>query len=222
MAAAEPLDRLDRRRLYRLLLEYHGEQAWWPADSPFEVLIGAILTQNTAWTNVEKVLDRLRQQDLLQPERLAELEPETLAPLIRSSGYYNQKARRLIGFTRWYLQQGGHEALCRRDGEGLRAELLGLHGIGPETADDMLLYAFGQPFFVIDAYTRRLLSRLGLAEGREPYEHLQQGFHRELEPAVPLYQQYHALIVQHAKQHCRKTPACGGCPLAAHCPEAGR
>lgn len=219
MAAAEPLDRW---QLYQRLLEYHGEQAWWPADSPFEVLIGAILTQNTAWTNVEKALDALRQRDLLRPERLDELEPETLAPLIRCSGYYNQKARRLIGFTRWYRQQGGHQALCRRDGERLRSELLQLHGIGPETADDMLLYAFGKPFFVIDAYTRRLLSRLGLAEGREPYERLQQDFHRELEPAVPLYQQYHALIVQHAKQHCRKSPVCAGCPLAAHCPEAGR
>ena len=211
---------MDLNRLYHRLLDHHGEQAWWPADSPFEVTVGAILTQNTAWTNVEKALQRLREASALNPQALAGLEHEELAGLIRSSGYYNQKARRLSGFARWYLEQGGHRALREREGRELRQQLLALHGIGPETADDMLLYAFDKPFFVIDAYTRRLLQRLGLAEGREGYEQLQQRFHDALEPDVPRYRQYHALIVQHAKNHCRKRPACAGCPLAADCPEA--
>jgi endonuclease-3 related protein len=211
---------MDRRRLYQRLLAHYGEQAWWPADSPFEVMVGAILTQNTAWSNVEKALAQLRDAAVLDPEALADLPPERLAPLIRSSGYYNQKAQRLSGFARWYREQGGLDALKQRSGSELRRQLLGLHGIGPETADDMLLYAFDQPFFVIDSYTRRILQRLGLIEGREGYDRLQQGFHQAIPPEVPVYQQYHALIVEHAKQHCRKQAHCAGCPLRADCPEA--
>ena len=211
---------MDRRSLYQRLLDHYGEQAWWPADSPFEVMVGAILTQNTAWSNVEKALAQLRDAAVLAPEALADLPPERLAPLIRSSGYYNQKARRLSGFARWYRDQGGLEALKQRNGSELRRQLLDLHGIGPETADDMLLYAFDRPFFVIDSYTRRILQRLGLIEGREGYDHLQQGFHQAIPPELPVYRQFHALIVEHAKQHCLKQPRCAGCPLAADCPEA--
>ncbi len=208
---------LNRRQIYQRLHDHYGEQDWWPADGPFEVMVGAILTQNTNWSNVEKALTRLRERDLLNPDALCQVPRDELAETIRSSGYYNQKARRLAEFADWYRRQGGLEALRQRKGQALRQELLALHGIGPETADDMLLYAFDQPFFVIDSYTRRLLQRLGRIGGKEPYEALQQGFHRELEPDPELYRQYHALIVEHAKARCRVRPDCAGCPLVDGC-----
>jgi len=215
MAAAAEC--LDRKQVFLRLRDHYGEQAWWPADGPFEVMVGAILTQNTAWSNVEKALARLRERNLLNPDALCEIPRDELAETIRSSGYYNQKARRLAEFADWYRQQGGLDALRQRDGQTLRRQLLDLHGIGPETADDMLLYAFDQPFFVIDSYTRRLLQRLGLIKGKEPYDTLQQDFHRELEPDPELYRQYHALIVEHAKTRCRVRPDCDGCPFADGC-----
>jgi len=216
-AAAEAMD---LQALYQTLLSHYGEQSWWPADGPFEVTVGAILTQNTAWSNVEKALDSLRAADALNPEALSTMDTDRLAALIRSSGYYNQKARRLSGFARWYREQGGHEVLRQRPTETLRAQLLALHGIGPETADDMLLYAFDHPVFVIDSYTRRLLQRLRLIAGDEPYDRLQAGFHQALAPEVATYRQYHALIVEHAKTHCRKRPSCAQCPLSDSCAEA--
>lgn len=202
---------------YHKLSDYYGEQAWWPADDSFEILLGAILTQNTAWSNVEKAIANLKRHGLCDSEALAAIEVSELAPIIRPSGYFNQKAERLIRFSRWYLEQGGFLALRSMEPDRLRRLLLNVNGIGDETADDMLLYAFAKPCFVIDAYTRRLFSRLGLLADKLSYARLQLEFHRALDDDVELYQQYHALIVSHAKQHCRKNPRCQGCPLFNDC-----
>jgi len=142
---------------------------------------------------------------------------DSLAELIRPSGYYNQKAERLQGFCGWLTGQGGIDALQQRDTQALREELLAIHGIGPETADDILLYALERPVFVIDAYTRRLFSRLDLIAGKEKYDELRQQFEQQLDGDVNLYNEYHALIVIHAKDVCRKTPLCGQCALSARC-----
>lgn len=203
--------------VYETLLKYYGAQAWWPADDDFEILIGAILTQNTAWSNVEKALNNLKLQNACNAQSLAQMAQDDLAQLIRSSGYYNQKAARLQLFSRWFLREGGFEVLSNFDTEELRSVLLELKGIGEETADDMVLYAFHKPSFVIDRYTRRIFSRLGLLAQKEHYSSLQQQFHQNLKTDVKLYQQYHALIVSHAKRHCMKKPDCPGCPLRQIC-----
>ena len=203
--------------IYLYLRDYYGHQSWWPAEDQFEIMIGAILTQNTAWTNVEKAITNLKQNNRCDAESLAAMEHQTLAKMIRSSGYYNQKAERLRLFAEWYLKQGGALALARRPLKMLRKELLALKGIGDETADDMLLYAFDQPSFVIDTYTRRIFSRMGLVKEKGRYEELQQQFHDHLESDTELFQQYHALIVSHAKRHCLKTPDCIHCPLTTDC-----
>ena len=202
---------------YRGLLAYYGDQSWWPAETSFEVMVGAILTQNTAWSNVEKAISNLKQHELCHAEGLATVDQNTLAVIIRSSGYFNQKAERLILFSRWYVQQGGYSVLNRMATAELRDALLGLKGIGDETADDMVLYAFERPSFVIDSYTRRIFSRLGLLQSKQSYHQLQQLFHQGLQPDVALFKQYHALIVCHAKRHCRKQPSCSDCPLQALC-----
>nr|WP_245995236.1 endonuclease [Inmirania thermothiophila] len=205
------------RAVYARLLEGYGPQGWWPAETPFEVMVGAILTQNAAWANVERAIARLRAAGLLAPEALAALPPEAIAPHIRPAGYFNVKARRLAAYCRWYLAAGGLEGLARRPTEALRRALLAVHGVGPETADDILLYAFGRPVFVIDAYTRRIFSRLGLAEAGWGYERLRAWFEAALEPDPDLFGEYHALIVRHAKAACRKRPACAGCVLRGDC-----
>jgi endonuclease-3 related protein len=202
---------------YDLLLKYYGEQSWWPADDHFEIMIGAILTQNTAWTNVEKAIINLKQAGVCNSQAIAELDQQQLAELIRPSGYFNQKAARLIDFAIWYRQQGGYDCLNTFSDTHLRESLLRLKGIGDETADDIVLYAFNRSFFVIDTYTRRLFSRLGFCIGTEKYTQLQHMVQQELSADVAQYQQYHALIVAHAKRHCRKKPDCKDCPLALHC-----
>ena len=207
--------------IYQRLLNHYGDQQWWPADDEFEVMIGAILTQNTNWSNVEKAIDQLKQKDDCNAPALAQADATALAQTIRSSGYYNQKAQRLIRFARWFLQQGGLDALKQQSLESLRHDLLQINGVGDETADDMLLYAFNKPSFVIDSYTRRIFSRLGLLDATAGYRHLQQQFESALRPDVALFQQYHALIVMHAKQHCLKNPRCEGCPLSQHCKAHG-
>lgn len=205
------------RQIYDLLLGAYGPQHWWPADSGFEVMVGAVLTQNTAWANVERAIANLRDADWLQPESIASADPARLAELIRPAGYFNVKARRLQSFCRFLLGRGGEGVLAALPTGKLRARLLAVQGIGPETADDMLLYAFERPVFVIDAYTRRLFARLGLITGDEGYETLRAGFERALGADVPLYNQYHALIVAQAKLVCRKRPLCAGCALADTC-----
>lgn len=202
---------------YDLLLGYYGKQSWWPAEDNFEVMVGAILTQNTAWTNVEKAITNLKQQDLCNSRALAKIDQQQLAQLIKPSGYFNQKAERLKSFALWYQQRGGYDPLNKLSLPTLRKKLLELKGIGDETADDMVLYAFNKPSFVIDSYTRRIFSRLGLCSGTETYHQLQQMFQQQLMPDVERYKQYHALVVSHAKRHCQKKPSCEACPLALHC-----
>jgi endonuclease III related protein len=158
------------RAIFEWLYEAYGPQHWWPGDTPFEVMIGAILTQNTAWSNVEKAMASLKTIDCLNPEAILALSHESLTGLLRPSGYFNVKARRLQGFCGWYLAQGDYKTLAREETTTLRRRLLGLNGLGPETADDILLYAFKRPVFVIDAYTRRLFARIGIIQGDEAYE----------------------------------------------------
>ena len=203
--------------LYRGMLDAYGPQAWWPAESAFEVAIGAVLTQNTNWNNVERALQRLREAGALQLEALLAMPLEQLAELVRPSGYYNIKARRLRALCTFLHENGGLQALGGRPLEEVRKGLLSVKGVGPETADDILLYALGQPVFVIDSYTRRLLARHGLARGDEDYEELRAGFEQVLPADVELFRQYHALIVEHAKAACRKRPECKACCLRAAC-----
>ncbi|WP_342146187.1 endonuclease [Rickettsiella endosymbiont of Aleochara curtula] len=204
--------------IYARLLSMYGRQQWWPADSAFEVMVGAILTQNTNWSNVEKALALLKEQINLTPEALLSLSTPDLEIYLKPSGYFRIKTQRLQNYCRWYLEQGNYQGLDELSTSELRERLLKVQGIGPETADDILLYAFNRPVFVIDAYTRRLLQRLDLIQGQEKYEECRQLFETQLPKSVDLYKQYHALIVIHAKQHCRKTkPVCHSCQLAQDC-----
>ncbi|MFO7592547.1 MAG: endonuclease III domain-containing protein [Pseudomonadota bacterium] len=207
--------------LFERLDSHYGPQSWWPAETPFEVMVGAILTQNTAWTNVEKAIANLKTHHALSARAIADAPHEQLAEWIRPSGYFNIKATRLQNFCRWYLEPGRAAQLKTLPTEQLRHALLSVNGVGPETADDMVLYAFHHPVFVIDAYTRRLFSRLGLIQGDEAYETLrsmvEDHFGRS-EKQVALYNEFHALIVAHAKDYCRKRPLCKGCPLVRRCP----
>ena len=204
-------------RIYDTLLAAYGPQHWWPGESPFEVMVGAVLTQNAAWSNVERAIDNLRRAEALAPEAILALPREALAQLLRPSGYFNVKAGRLRTLCRWLQEAGGVEALCRWETRPLRHALLAVKGVGPETADDILLYAFERPVFVIDAYTRRLLQRYGLAAGGEGYETLRHAFEAALGPDVALFNEYHALLVHHAKVACAVRPRCAGCCLARGC-----
>ncbi len=213
-------------RTFDTLFAAYGPQDWWPGETPFEVMVGAVLTQNTAWSNVEKAIANLKANDSLSPEAIVAAPREQLAAWLRPSGYFNIKAERLGNYCRWYLAQGGYQSLSALPTEPLRAAVLSVKGVGPETADDILLYAFDRPVFVIDAYTRRIFQRVGLIAGDEPYETLRGLFEQRLahrSERVALFGEYHALIVNHAKDYCRKRPRCGGCCLQASCsvPEAG-
>jgi endonuclease-3 related protein len=207
------------QRVYERLLAAYGPQHWWPGDSPFEVMVGAVLTQNTAWRNVERAIANLKAAAALTPSAVAAMPPADLAALIRPAGYFNVKAQRLQAFCRFLLEAGGEDALAALPTDALRHALLAVHGVGPETADDILLYAFARPVFVIDAYTRRLLRRLGMAGGDEDYEVLRRGIERALGPQAPLFNELHALIVHHAKVACGSKPRCTGCCLRRICPE---
>jgi len=176
--------------------------------------VGAILTQNTAWANVEKTIAVLKSRRLLSLKRLARLSPAELAPLIHSAGFYNVKAERLAEFLQWLEALGGFPGLRRIPTRTLRPMLLERNGVGPETADSILLYALGRPVFVVDAYTRRILSRYGLIVGDEPYEHLRLMFESSLPHSSKLHNEYHALLVRLAKMNCRTKPICDSCPLA--------
>lgn len=205
------------------LHDHYGPQQWWPADTPFEVMVGAILTQNTAWTNVEKAVANLKANRALSPKTIAEAPHNTLAEWIRPSGYFNIKARRLKNLCSWLLEPGRAEQLEQLPTEPLRQALLSVNGVGPETADDIVLYAYHRPVFVIDAYTRRLFSRLDLIHGDEGYEVLREFVEETFgrtKKQVRLYNELHALIVAHAKDFCRKRPECRGCPLRRRCPAA--
>ncbi len=217
--------RADRRRLrnvYERLYAAYGPQHWWPGETPFEVIVGAVLTQSAAWGNVEKAIDNLKAAGALSPEGLRRLSEQELARLIYPSGYFNAKARKLKAFVALLLDRfgGDVDSLLAAPTDELRPLLLGTHGIGPETADSVLLYAAGRPVFVIDAYTRRLFSRLGWSPtGRgDTYDGWQRLFMDVLPAEAPLFNEYHALIVRHGKDVCRRCPLCPGCPLLEACP----
>ena len=204
------------RAAYERLYARFGPQSWWPARSPFEVMVGAILTQNTNWGNVEKAIGRLRKKRALTPAALYRLRPRALAALIRPAGYYNIKAARLRNFTRFYLDEFGGSAarMARAETASLRERLLAVNGIGEETADSILLYALGKPVFVVDAYTRRIFSRHGFFPADSGYARIQSAFTMALGSRARLFNEYHALIVRLAKECCRKTgPKCAQCPL---------
>lgn len=200
---------------YARMLAHFGPTHWWPGDSPFEIALGAILTQNTAWTNVEKAIANLKREGLLTPRAIVACEQERLETALRPSGYFRQKSERVRIFSQHLISQyGGSMArMGKRPLAGLRHELLALKGIGPETADDILLYAFEHPVFVVDAYTRRILSRHGMVPEGIGYEALRAVFESRLRADVAHWREYHGLIVFTGKDFCRPTPRCAGCPL---------
>ncbi|MBI4789207.1 MAG: endonuclease III domain-containing protein [Chloroflexi bacterium] len=209
--------------IYARLVAHFGPQHWWPGDGAFEVIVGAILTQNTAWTNVEKAMGNLKRAGLLDPARLHRARETRIARLIRPSGYFNLKAKKLKTFVRFLFDEhhGKLAHLFKRDTASLRAELLAVYGIGPETADSIILYAANQPIFVIDAYTRRIAARLGLSREDATYDELQRLFTANLPRDTQLFNEYHALLVMLGKHYCRKSaPRCGECPLREMCPSA--
>jgi endonuclease-3 related protein len=202
--------------IYRALRQAYGPQRWWPGDTPFEVMVGAVLTQNTAWVNVEKAIANLKREHLLTPARLFRLPTRKLALLIRPSGYYNIKAGRLLRLLEFIMNRNAGSLSKMFDAEPyvLRRDLLGVHGIGPETADSILLYAGGKPFFVVDAYTRRIFSRHGFVGPDADYDEMRRLFTDNLSRRVRLYKEFHALIVRVGKEYCKKnTPLCRECPL---------
>ena len=201
--------------IYDLLLQRYGSQGWWPGNSRFEVVLGAILTQNTNWANVEKALNKLKAANAIDADKLYHMDQDCLAELIRPAGYYNLKARRLKNFLNWLYDNydGNIDTLANMSVYSLREELLSVKGIGRETADSILLYAFDKPVFVIDTYTARVLIRHGLIEPEADYEQLRDLFESNLPPDTKLYNEYHALLVQAGKKHCKPKPKCTGCPL---------
>lgn len=208
--------------VYRTLYEAYGPQHWWPADTPFEVMVGAVLTQNTAWSNVEKAVARLKRERLMTPAGLDRTPGRRLAALIRPSGYYNIKAKRLknlAGFIR-DRYSGSLRRMFSSDPGELRKGLLQVNGIGPETADSILLYAANVPSFVVDAYTKRVFSRHGLIAPDADYNTVQKTFMDSLPADVRLYNEFHALIVRVSKDYCRTPPLCTLCPLVSFLPGA--
>ena len=205
--------------IYQVLFARYGSQHWWPGDTPFEVIVGAILTQSAAWGNVEKAIANLKKAGALNPISLRKLELSKIAELIYPSGYYNAKALKLRAFVE-YLGAVHHDSLDKLfslDIFTLRHELLDIHGIGPETADSIILYAARKPVFVIDAYTRRIISRLGLNPAKEDYSSYQALFMENLPADEKLFNEYHALFVRHGKEVCKKTPLCERCCLSKLC-----
>ncbi len=207
--------RYSLKRLYDVLWEAYGPQGWWPARTPTEVAVGAVLTQNTSWRNVERAIAALGAADLLDFRRLHEVEEEALAECIRPAGTFRVKARRLKALAAWVWRRssGSLEAALRGDGRILRADLLSVPGIGPETADAILLYAGNHATFVVDAYTRRILIRHGWIEPGARYEVIQSQFERVLPSSAEMFNEYHALLVELGKRHCRALAQCEGCPL---------
>ncbi|MGI6602935.1 MAG: endonuclease III domain-containing protein [Saccharofermentanales bacterium] len=202
-------------KIYRRLYSHYGDLRWWPADTPFEVIVGAILTQNTAWTNVEKALERFAGN--LLPERISDLPIEELQEIIRPAGFYRQKAQYLKAITEWFMSYDCDIDLIKnRPLSNIRSELLRVKGVGNETADSILLYAFGFPTFVVDAYTMRFFKRFPIAAGNT-YMDVKNFCEAELPRDAKLYGHFHALIVHNCKEHCKKRMDCTGCPLGVHC-----
>ena len=225
-----PVPRALERERERVLREFYDEMAtalgpmkWWPAKTPFEVIVGAILTQNTAWTNVKLALANLRRERLLNPRAMARAPQPKLARLIRPSGYFRQKAKKLKAFLEFLEGEydGSSKRMFATPTAALREKLLAVHGIGPETADSILLYAGRHPIFVVDAYTKRLLSRHSVISERASYDEVQQLFMRHLPADDAHFNEYHALIVNVGKKWCRaREPRCRECPLGRFLPDA--
>jgi len=201
--------------IYRKLYRAYGSRHWWPGETDFEVMVGAILTQNTSWRNVEKAIQKLKEKELLSPEGIHRLKKSQLASLIRSSGYYRIKAGRLKSFVDFLFEEYGGNLRRMQRGrlEELRRKVLGVKGIGPETADSILLYGLRKPIFVVDAYTKRILSRHGLISEKASYEEIQNLFMDHLPSDEKLFNEYHALFVHLGKTLCKKIPRCEICPL---------
>ncbi len=209
--------------VYERLLAHYGPQHWWPAEEPFEVMVGAVLTQSTAWTNVEKCINNLKKVNILYPQGIRQISERDLAELIYPCGYYNAKAKKIKALAEWFGERfHDNPDRMRAEGlEGLREELLKVYGIGEETADSILLYACVMPVFVIDAYTRRIVDRLGIQPEDEKYRHFQALFMDNLPTEVQLFNEFHALLVALGKDICRKrSPECKECCLRKVCKQA--
>ena len=206
--------------VYERLMTAYGPQGWWPGDGPFETIVGAVLTQNTAWRNVDRALANLREAGALTPAAMRRMPEAELAALIKPSGYFNAKARKLKAVVEHLAFYDDEPDRWRsRKPKELRSELLAVYGIGPETADDIVLYVAGLPSFVIDSYTRRVVDRLGIAPEHKRYEDYQALFEEHLPLDAPLFNEYHALLDAHAKAVCLKSvPLCGECVLRDLCP----
>ncbi len=202
-------------RIYQKLYDDYGPQHWWPGNSAFEIIIGAILTQNTAWRNAEKAINNLKQHKALSVAAIKNIPVRELAKLIKPAGYYNQKAKKLKNFIRFLFSnyQGNIRKMQSSDLDLLRMQLLEVNGIGPETADSILLYAAAKPIFVVDAYTRRVLSRHNLISPQASYDEIQNYFMSNMDNDVKMFNEYHALIVRLGKQVCKTKPQCEACPL---------
>ena len=212
------------QEVYQRLFDAFGPQRWWPGDTPFEIIVGAVLVQNTSWQNVERAIDNLRRAELLDPHALYAVAEDELEDLIRPAGYYRIKARRLRSVLEFLVERydGSIEAMFRTPLDKLRPQLLGIHGVGPETADSILLYAGSLPVFVVDAYTCRIFSRHGWIDLESDYHQVQEYFHDRLPAEAPLFNEFHALLVRLGKDYCKKSkPLCEKCPLKCMLPEGG-
>lgn len=209
--------------VYDELFVAFGPQHWWPGDTPFEVVVGAVLVQNTSWRNVERAIADLKQQNLLDVHRLVRLETPRLEELLKPVGYFRVKAKRLRNVLRFLVDQhaGSLDSLFALPLDVAREQLLGVNGVGPETADSILLYAGNLPKFVVDAYTRRVLVRHGWLATSATYDDMQRLFERRLAEDVPLYNEYHALVVRVGNKYCRAKPKCDDCPLRHRLPRSG-
>jgi endonuclease-3 related protein len=204
------------KEIYHKLFQAFGPQHWWPGDTPFEIAVGAILTQNTNWGNVEKAIGNLKRQSALSAKIIHEMPIKKLAGLIRPAGYFNVKAKRLKSFIGFLAEgyRGSMKRMKNEDINPLREKLLHVNGIGPETADSILLYALEKPVFVIDAYTKRVLSRHSIMVHEKSYDEFQDLFHAALKKDIRLFNEYHALFVMVGKTFCRRNiPLCDQCPL---------
>jgi len=201
------------------LLHHFGQQHWWPGKSQWEIIVGAILTQNTNWGNVEKAIDNLRTHDLLSYTTMAQLNQNTLEEMIRPSGFYRVKTKRLQAFLQFIREKlhGDIHNLATMPLETARTMLLSVNGIGPETADSILLYAFNKPIFVVDAYTKRIVDRHGITDSQD-YHEIQRLFMNSCEKSVAVYNEFHALIVATGKSYCKPVPRCAVCPLKTFLP----
>lgn len=201
--------------LYQVLLDNLGHQGWWPADSPFEVMIGAILTQNVSWNNVKKAINNLKEKSILEQKRLLEIDLAELAPLIRSTRYYNEKAKKIKNFLNFYFDEynGDLETMSKEETMVLRKKLLKINGLGEETVDSILLYACDKPIFVVDAYTKRIFSRYGLIDTDANYLCIQKLFMENLPCDIELYNDFHAQIVHLGNAICKTKPECNKCPI---------